>query len=48
MSIHNKGKVAVIGVDIVESIPNYFPDLQVDYPQHIWFGYWPCSSDGLP
>ncbi|WP_447770313.1 NAD(P)/FAD-dependent oxidoreductase [Sphingobacterium faecium] len=33
---------------IVESIPKYFPDLQVDYPQDIWFGYRPCSPDGLP
>lgn len=33
---------------IVESIPKYFPDLQVDYPKDIWFGYRPCSPDGLP
>ncbi|MFD2556635.1 NAD(P)/FAD-dependent oxidoreductase [Sphingobacterium tabacisoli] len=33
---------------IVESIPKYFPDLKVDYPQDIWYGYRPCSPDGLP
>lgn len=33
---------------IVESIPKYFPDLQVDYPDDVWFGYRPCSPDGLP
>lgn len=33
---------------IVESIPKYFPELNVDYPNDIWFGYRPCSADGLP
>ncbi len=33
---------------IVESIPKYYPDIQIDYPQDIWFGYRPCSPDGLP
>lgn len=34
---------------IVESIPKYFPDLQVPYPEDkIWFGYRPCPPDGLP
>ncbi|WP_185211544.1 NAD(P)/FAD-dependent oxidoreductase [Sphingobacterium mizutaii] len=33
---------------IVESIPKYYPDIQIDYPNDIWFGYRPCSPDGLP
>lgn len=33
---------------IVESIPKYFPDIQVPYPDKVWFGYRPCPPDGLP
>ncbi|MBD1431244.1 FAD-dependent oxidoreductase [Sphingobacterium sp. DN00404] len=34
---------------IVESIPKYFPDLNVAYPEdNVWFGYRPCSPDGIP
>ncbi|MDF2515980.1 MAG: amino acid dehydrogenase [Sphingobacterium sp.] len=34
---------------IVEAIPKYYPELQVDYPKDkIWYGYRPCSPDGLP
>lgn len=35
---------------IVESIPQYFPDLQPEVPatKDIWFGFRPCSPDGLP
>ncbi|MCL7986740.1 FAD-dependent oxidoreductase [Sphingobacterium sp. lm-10] len=33
---------------IVEAIPNYFPDLEVSYPEQVWYGYRPCSPDGLP
>lgn len=34
---------------IVESIPKYFPELDVAYPEDkIWFGYRPCPPDGLP
>lgn len=35
---------------IVESIPKYFPDLQPEMPatKDIWFGFRPCSPDGLP
>lgn len=33
---------------IVESIPKYYPDLKVEYPNDVWFGYRPCSPDGLP
>jgi D-amino-acid dehydrogenase len=35
---------------IVESIPAYFPNLRVDLPEpkNIWYGFRPCSPDGLP
>ncbi len=35
---------------IVRSIPNYLPDFKVQLPpvQDIWYGYRPCSPDGLP
>ena len=34
---------------IVEAIPKYYPELKVDYPKdNIWYGYRPCSPDGLP
>lgn len=33
---------------IVESIPKYYPGLKVGYPNDVWFGYRPCSPDGLP
>ena len=35
---------------IVESVPNYFPDLKPELPQEkdIWYGFRPSSPDGLP
>ncbi|ULQ51512.1 NAD(P)/FAD-dependent oxidoreductase [Flavihumibacter fluvii] len=35
---------------IVESIPAYFPDLQLAMPEKkdVWYGFRPCSPDGLP
>ncbi len=35
---------------IVNSIPEYYPDYQVAVPQvkNIWYGFRPCSPDGLP
>lgn len=35
---------------IVNSIPNYYPDYKVPVPQvdKIWYGFRPCSPDGLP
>jgi D-amino-acid dehydrogenase len=35
---------------IVESVPKYFPNLSLDMPdtKDIWFGFRPCSPDGLP
>ena len=35
---------------IVNSIPNYYPDYKVQIPKvdKIWYGFRPCSPDGLP
>lgn len=35
---------------IVESISKYFPDINLDVPKEkdIWYGFRPCSPDGLP
>jgi D-amino-acid dehydrogenase len=35
---------------IVNSIPNYYPDYKVELPKidKIWYGFRPCSPDGLP
>lgn len=35
---------------IVNSIPDYYPDYQVAMPEvgDIWYGFRPCSPDGLP
>ena len=35
---------------IVNSIPMYYPDYEVEIPQikDIWYGFRPCSPDGLP
>ncbi len=35
---------------IVNSIPNYYPDMKVEMPakEKIWHGLRPCSPDGLP
>ena len=35
---------------IVRSVPKYFPGIELNMPQKkdIWFGFRPCSPDGLP
>lgn len=35
---------------IVEAIPRYYPELKVAMPERkdVWFGFRPCSPDGLP
>jgi D-amino-acid dehydrogenase len=35
---------------ILESVPSYFPNLTLEMPdkKDIWFGFRPCSPDGLP
>ena len=35
---------------IVESVPKYFPNIQLDMPaeKDVWYGFRPCTPDGLP
>jgi len=35
---------------ILESVKRYFPDADIPFPEKdkIWFGFRPCSADGLP
>ncbi len=35
---------------IVESVPKYFPDFKLPVPaeKDVWYGFRPCSPDGLP
>ncbi len=35
---------------ILESVKKYFPDVDIPFPEKdkIWFGFRPCSADGLP
>lgn len=54
------GTMEITGVDhrismnrvkgIVDSIPNYYPDLKIPMPEikSVWHGLRPCSPDGLP
>lgn len=54
------GTMEITGIDhrvnmnrvrgIVESIPNYYPEMKVNMPkvEEVWHGLRPCSPDGLP
>lgn len=33
---------------ILEAVPEYYPDLKLKATQKVWYGYRPCSPDGLP
>ena len=33
---------------IVCAVPEYYPQLQIPSPGKVWFGYRPCTPDGLP
>ena len=33
---------------ILESLPRYYPDLKIQRPERVWFGYRPCTPDGMP
>jgi D-amino-acid dehydrogenase len=33
---------------ILKAIPEYYPQLQISNPGPVWFGYRPCTPDGLP
>ncbi len=43
---HDINKRRVQG--IVDSIPKYFPEMNVGFPTKVWHGLRPCSPDGLP
>lgn len=54
------GTMEITGIDhsismnrvkgIVDSIPNYYPDMKVNMPkeEEVWHGLRPCSPDGMP
>jgi D-amino-acid dehydrogenase len=35
---------------IIESVKKYFPEIDIPMPaiEDVWYGYRPCSADGLP
>ncbi len=33
---------------ILSSVPEYYPALKLSSPAHVWYGYRPCSPDGMP
>ena len=35
---------------IVQSVPSYFPGIHLQMPrkEDVWYGFRPCSPDGLP
>ncbi|MDF1695757.1 MAG: FAD-dependent oxidoreductase, partial [Saprospiraceae bacterium] len=35
---------------IIENVPKYYPELQLDIPkkEEVWYGYRPCTPDGMP
>ena len=33
---------------ILESLPRYYPGLKISRPENVWYGYRPCTPDGMP
>jgi D-amino-acid dehydrogenase len=33
---------------IINAVPQYYPGLDINNPGPVWYGYRPCSPDGLP
>ncbi len=33
---------------ILRAVPEYYPQLKINTPGPVWFGYRPCTPDGLP
>lgn len=33
---------------ILKAVPDYYPEIQTGNPGPVWFGYRPCTPDGLP
>ena len=48
-SVNNKINMNRVA-GIVESVPKYFPGIRLELPKEkdVWFGFRPCSPDGLP
>ena len=33
---------------ILKSVPEYYPEMNITNPGPIWYGYRPCTPDGMP
>jgi D-amino-acid dehydrogenase len=33
---------------ILKAVPAYYPEMKIDHPGPVWYGYRPCTPDGLP
>jgi D-amino-acid dehydrogenase len=33
---------------ILKSVPEYYPQMEINHPGPVWYGYRPCTPDGLP
>ncbi len=33
---------------ILQAVPEYYPGMQIIHPGPVWYGYRPCTPDGLP
>ncbi len=33
---------------ILEAIPSYYPEIRIENPGSVWYGYRPCTPDGMP
>ncbi len=33
---------------ILESLPRYYPELKISRPESVWYGFRPCTPDGMP
>lgn len=33
---------------ILEALPMYYPEMKINRPEKIWYGYRPCTPDGMP
>jgi len=29
-------------------LPRYYPGLKISRPENVWYGYRPCTPDGMP
>jgi D-amino-acid dehydrogenase len=33
---------------IRQAVTSYYPDIQIEKPEQVWWGYRPCTPDGMP